>query len=176
MIVVSGSARSGTSMMMQTLVLLGVKTPSTPFIKEHDSIKHMNPKGFYEMYDEVIDGVHHNDYKRMAVKLFPGVLNKTPKDKVSKMIIMQRDRQDAINSFEPARKLLGIDLTSEYIYDTNYAILDNYIVDVEHIFITFAGMVTNPREEILKVIDFLGIEPKEEQINRAIKNIDTWQF
>ena len=176
MIVVSGSCRTGTSMMMQTLVLLGVTSPATPFIKEHNDILHMNPKGFYELHDEVINGVHHNDYKGTAVKLFPGVLNKTPKDKVSKIIVMKRDRQDAINSFEPARKLLGIDLTSEYIYDANYAILDNYIVDVEHIFITFVGMVTNPREEILKVIDFLGIEPSEEQINRAIKNIDTWQF
>lgn len=175
MIVVSGSARCGTSMLMQTLVLLGIPTPAKPFIPEHDKIKNMNPKGFYELNEEVAKGVKHNRYKGMAIKLFPGCLRKTPKKYVEKVIVIKRDKNDAIESFKPAIDILGIKFTPEYIYDTNYHILDNYLSDVEHIFITFVDMVTNPKREIDRIISFLNIEPNEEQINRAIKNIDIWQ-
>ena len=171
MFVVSGSARCGTSMLMQTLILLGVKSPAKPFIKEHKDIINYNPYGFYELHDEVINGIQHHDYKGMAVKLFPGCLQQTPKKYISKMIVCQRNRDEAIKSYEPIRKILGVELTSEYIYDINYSILNDYIIDVEHIFITFADMKSNPKGEIDRIIKFLGINPTDGQIQNAINNI-----
>lgn len=176
MIVVSGSARCGTSMMMQTLVHLGIPTPAKPFIEEHSLILDKNPKGFYELYDEVANGIQHDRYKGMAVKIFPGCLIQTPKEYISKMIVMKRDREEAIQSYEPIRNKLEVQLTSEYIYDANYCILDNYIFDVQHIFVIFADMVTNPKKEIMKIIDFLDIKPTKKQIDNAIKNIDICHY
>ena len=97
-------------MLMQTLILLGVKSPAKSFIDEHKDIIDKNPKGFYELYNEVIDGIQSDKYKGQAVKLFPGCLIKTPKQFISKLIIAKRDRDEAISSYEPLRKTLGVRL------------------------------------------------------------------
>lgn len=175
MICVTGMARTGTSMIMQTLVHLGVPTPSKPFIDEHKLILDKNPKGFYEMYDEVINGINHHKYKGQAVKLFAGCLNQTPKIYVDKVIVMLRDRDDTIKSYTPIHNILNDEYTPEYIYDATYYILDEYLINVNHIFITFEDMLTNPNNEIQKIVKFLGIKPTNKQIFNAIKNIDLCQ-
>jgi hypothetical protein len=174
MYIISGSARTGTSMMMQTLVNLNIKTPAKPFIDEHSDILDKNPKGFYEMYEEVINGIQHDKYKGQAVKLFPGCLIQTPKNLISKLVIMKRDRDSALKSYEPIREILKEEMSGGDIYDVNYLILNDYIVDVDHIFINFEEIVSNPEVEIARLVEFLKIEPTKQQFLNAVNNIDTW--
>jgi len=175
MVIVTGMARTGTSMMMQTLIHLGIETPSKPFLKEHHPIKQYNPKGFYELYEEVIGGIQHDRYKGMAVKLFGGLLFKTPSEYISKLIVMNRNKEDCLKSYTPIWEIMDEGYTPEYIYDANYIIIGSYISNVPHIFINFEDLVTNPKEEVMKVVEFLEINPTEEQFSNAIKNIDIWR-
>ena len=126
-ICVTGSARTGTSMMMQTLINLGYKTPAKKFIKEQKGIEDKNPKGFYELAEEVINGVHHDNYKGQAVKLFPGCLWKTEKEFISKIIICKRNKVDATKSYTPIHKIMEEPYTPSEIYDVNYEIINEYI-------------------------------------------------
>lgn len=176
MIVVSGMARSGTSMMMQTLIHLGLDSPAPDFLPEHKLIKDKNPKGFYELYNEVSNGVHHDMWKGKAVKLFPGCLNQTPKEYVSKVIIMLRDKSDTIKSYAPIHKILKEDYTPEVIFDANYYILDNYTYDVDHIFVNFEDIISNPEKEIERVVEFLNLERDDERVLNAINNIELCHY
>lgn len=172
MIVVSGSARTGTSMMMQTLILLGYKSPAKKFLPEHKDILDCNPNGFYELYDEVINGIQHDKYEGQVVKMFPGCLYQTDKSLVSKIIICVRDKSETIKSYTPIHDILKQERTPEFIYDANYLILNHYIVDVKHIFINFEDIISNPKDTVLSLCEFLEIQPGLCKINNAIKNID----
>jgi len=176
MIVVSGNGRSGTSMMMQTLIHLGFKTPAPNFLPEHKDIMDKNPKGFYELYREVEHGVAHHNWKGQAVKLFPGCLWQTPKEYVSKLIIMRRNREDTIESYRPIHKILSDSYTPEIIFDANNYILDNYTSDVDHIFINFEEITSDPRKEIERVVEFLNLERDENKMLNAINNIDLCHY
>ena len=171
MICVTGSARCGTSMLMQTLIHLGYETPAPKFLKDHELVLDKNPKGFYELYDEVLGGVQHHNYKGMAIKLFGGILASTPKEYISKLIICLRDREDANNSYADIHKKLEEPYTPDYIYDMNYQLIYNYKIDINHIFITFDIMIENPKQEIERLVKFLGINPTKEQMLNAINNI-----
>lgn len=176
MYVVTGMARSGTSMMMQTLIHLGIETPAKPFLKEHNPIKDKNPKGFYELYEEVKGGIQHNNYKGQAVKLFGGSLLRTPSEYISKMIVMKRNKEDCLKSYTPIWEIMKDGYTPEYIYDANYIIIDEYVKKVSHIFINFEELVLAPDYEIMKVIKFLEINPTKKQISNAIKNIEICRY
>lgn len=165
-------ARTGTSAMMQTLIHLGLETPAPPFLEQHAPILDKNPKGFYELYDEVKNGVHDKRYKGKAIKLFGGCLWNTPTQFVSKMIVMKRNKVDTLRSYQPIWEIMKDGYTPEYIYDANYIIIDEYVKKVSHIFINFEEIRSNPKKEIERIVDFLEINPSEEQINNAIKNID----
>lgn len=174
MIIVSGSARTGTSLMMQTLLILGYKSPAKPFIKEHEEIKEHNPKGFYELYHEVMDGVQHHNWKGQAVKLFPSCLVYTPKEYISKLIVCKRNIKDATKSYKPIHKILGGELSPKQAYKVSYKYLDLLVQDVPHIFINFEEITTDPERVIRELVEFLNITPSDKQIKEAIKNIDVW--
>ncbi len=61
MTVFTGCPRSGTSLIGQTLSILGVPMAAPPFIKEHDNIRQFNKKGFYELNIE--EGIKDDRYK-----------------------------------------------------------------------------------------------------------------
>jgi hypothetical protein len=172
MIVVSGSARTGTSMMMQTLLILGYKTPAKKFIKEHEDIIDYNPNGFYELYEEVFNGVNHDKYSGQAVKIFPGQLLLTDKKFISKLIVCTRDKSETISSYKPIHKILNNQYSPEYIYDVSYDILNQYCYNINNIFINFDDMINSPTETILGICDFLEIKPSKRSIDKSIKNID----
>jgi len=175
MIIVTGSARTGTSMMMQTLIHLGYETPAPKFIKEVEKIKDKNPKGFYELAEEVINGIHHDNYKGQVVKLFPGCLWKTEKEFISKIIICKRNKEDATKSYAPIHKKLKEPYTPSEIYDVNYEIINEYVDNIPHIFINFEDIIRNPSQEIAKLVVFLGLwNVSDEKLYEAIKNIDLW--
>lgn len=176
MIVVTGSARTGTSLLMQTLLILGYKTPAKPFLKEHDEIKQYNPKGFFELYHEIMGGVQHHKWEGQAVKLFPSILAFTNIDYISKMIVCKRDIKEATKSYKPIYKILGGFVRPKKAYKDSYKYLEQYVKDVPHIFITFEEITTNPEKVIRELVEFLEITPSEEQIEKAIKNVDVCHY
>lgn len=176
MICVTGSARTGTSMMMQTLVNLGYKTPAPKFFSKDKWLRSKNSKGFYELTTEVENGVKHHNYKGQAIKLFPGCLWETPKEYVDKLIICYRNPTDATKSYTPIHKYLKEPYTPLQIYNANYSLIEEYIDGVNHIFINFDVMITNPKIEIDRLVEFLGIHPSEEVIEKTIKNINVCHY
>jgi hypothetical protein len=172
MIIVTGSPRSGTSMMMQTLIRLGLKTPAKKFTKEHNDIINYNVGGFYELGVECHEGINHQDYKGQAVKMFPPELYLTNQKYVDKIIVCVRDRDSTINSYRPIHKILNQDSNPEDIYDACYQIISVLITQKPHIFITFEDIINKPERIILSLCDFLNISPTSIQINDSIKNIN----
>jgi len=172
MIVVTGAPRTGTSMMMQTLLELGFNTPAEKFIDEHKEIIDRNPKGFYEMTSQIINGIHTNEYKGQCIKLFPPELYRTNQDLVDKIIVCVRDKDSALNSYSDIHKILKQSYTPEEVYDMCYTIIDTIVMYKQHIFINFEDIISNQKAVIKEVCDFLKINPSQNQIDNAIKNID----
>ena len=172
MIVVTGAARTGTSLMIQTLLCLGYKTPAKKFLPEHKGVEQYNTNGFYELYHEVINGIQHDRYKGQAVKIFPSCLNLTPTKHISKIIVCTRDMEDACKSYIPVKKVLGGPLSAKEAFEDSYIFLNEYINGINHIFINFDDIIDNPKKVILELCDFLDISPSKEQISKAIKNVN----
>lgn len=173
MIVVTGAPRTGTSMMMQTLVNLGYKTPAPKFNSVTETIKNYNVKGFYETpLEERAWGIRHGDYKGQAMKLFPGELWYTNPVFIDKIIVCKRPMDDTMKSYREIHKILKQELTPEEVYSMCYSIIDNIIVEKPHIFINFDDINSKPKEIILSLCEFLEINPDEGKISNAIKNID----
>lgn len=175
-ICVTGSGRDGTSLMMQTLKILGVPVAAPDFIKEHDKIRQFNPKGFYELPD-LEHGIKDDRYDGMAVKMFPATLENTPKELIGKIIRMSRNPTDAAISYCPLKDVLeDTKLSAFEIIKFNNSYLDKYLLERNHILVKFEHFLENPFDVIEMVIDYLDITPSLSQIADAYRNIDTIQI
>lgn len=172
MIVVTGAPRTGTSMMMQTLIKLGYNTPATKFIEEHKDIIDYNINGFYELGEECYNGIHHDEYKGQAVKLFPPELALSNPKHVDKIIVCKRQKDSALETYREVHKILKQDFTPEAIYEMCYKIINLLLKEKPHIFITFEDIIVKPEEVISDLCEFLEINPTQEQLDNSIKNIN----
>jgi hypothetical protein len=110
MIVVTGAGRSGTSLMMQTLSLLGIPMLGEPsnnnvlvgYDKSKDDdltrlAKELNPKGYWEIsIDDLKEGLPNSfnqDVSGKAIKLFPGFFCIVNIHDIEKLIICKRKDQ-----------------------------------------------------------------------------------
>lgn len=177
MIVITG-LRSGTSLMMQTLKLLGF--PVTGFLFHDDFIhKELNPKGYYDLpINEVINGLNTDIYKGKAVKLAGTQLYKTNPKYVSKIINCKRCPSEAIKSVKKLlwyeENMTGVEPTdknAEVVYRINLLYAKRYIEEnnIPHISIYYEEMLLDPKGTILKVKDYLEIET---DISNAVLNVD----
>ena len=158
--------------MVQTLLLLGYKTPAKQFLPEHEEIKKYNPKGYYELYHEVMNGVQHHRWKGQVVKLFPSSLAYTPPKNISKIIICKRSKLRALSSYKPLHKILGGHYSPRKAYNVNYKFLEQYIKELPHIFVTFEEITSDPEKVIKQLCEFLEIKPSKDQIENTIKNVE----
>jgi len=106
-VIVTGTPRSGTSLMMQVLKAMGcdVAGRSDPWVKANpkrdkrreDRAKSLNPKGFYEDARIVMRGIPEDKADHYAGKvvkvMFPG-LGRTPMGSVDKIILCLRDPRE----------------------------------------------------------------------------------
>lgn len=173
MLVVTGSPRTGTSAMMQTLKILGIEPVSPAFLDEHKNIKKYNKKGFYEPNLEGVMNLEDSPTK--VVKLFGSCLPYVKKDIVNKLIIMKRDKHKATKSYRPI--LMDIDegdVEAEFVYDVCYDIIAGYKDDIPNIEVNYEDLLENPEKEIERIVEFLQINNINSE--EAVKNIDkTWQ-
>lgn len=173
MIVVTGSARTGTSMMMQTLVHLGYPTVAPPFIKEHKNIREANPKGFYELNMADLMNVSSVDVGK-AIKVFGNAIPFFDKSLIHKLIVMKRNRERAIVSSVPVfNGLSESHVDPALVYDSSYKIIDCITSDVSTIFINFEDVIANPEKEINRLVEFLERDFDNSKIRKAINNINT---
>ena len=177
MIVVTGSARSGTSMMMQTLQILGVPIVGEDFSETNRFAG--NVKGYYELPpEEIAGGIKNDRFEGKGVKLFGQGLLKTEEQYIDKVIICERNREDSIKSFMRLLRITPVDIApirsnAEQIIDINRKIVDSYakVSDKPVFRVSFKGMLYSAEKVIKNLCEFLGIEPSEEQLKEASENV-----
>ena len=151
MIVVTGSCRTGTSLMMQILREMEIPVVGQAF---HDDFSHidLNPWGYWELpIAETINGVNTNEYDGMAVKLFGLQLSRTNPKYVEFAIVCRRNEDDAIDStvklLDRDGHRLGLDATREMaslIYYSNYALIQQCLnLGISYMEVDFEDSVNN---------------------------------
>ena len=159
---VTGAPRSGTSLLMQTLKLLGVRVDAPAFIPEHDGIREYNKKGFYEL--NLTEGI--DDSYKGAVKLFGAQFAFTDKNILNKIIYRHRNREDAIDSF------LRFEPRAQEIYDANDTLIRAELKGVGHLKISYEEFLSDAHGTILKIIAYLEIWPTLEKVRAAVENVE----
>lgn len=172
MIVCTGIPRSGTSIVMQTLNLLGVPMAAEPFLPEHENIKQFNPNGFYET--KVNHGIKDERFKGKAVKLFGFDFHQTDNSLISKVIYVTRNRAEAIASYDKVRKFLPhCELTSAVVYDGNENYIKEKLKTVDYLEVSLEAIRQNPVTFVNSLIIYTGINPSDKEISAAINNIES---
>ena len=189
MILVTGSGRSGTSLMMQSLGLLGLPLAGVPF---HDDfpVHELNPKGYYDLpFNTMLLGVG-KEYEGSVVKLFGKWLKQADHTIVSHVIVCRRKdtaAQDASlkNAFQKetqvrtasvvrAKFLENIPEDCEYrrVRKNNYREVRNFTN--KHTLPThtvwFEDFKEHPVTTLKDLTVFLGIEGVD--LEDAINNVD----
>lgn len=169
MIVVTGAPRTGTSLVMQTLALLGVPMAAPKFIPLHEPIRHFNPNGFYEL--EFYGGIKTNEYKDKAIKLFGYQYATTDKSLISKTIITTRNKDEAVNSYNKLSSLLPEEyhVNASDLYDANVFYINS--VKDDYLELDLNEIKDDKYSAIEKIISYLGIKPNDVKINKSLNNI-----
>jgi len=176
MIIVTG-LRSGTSLMMQTLKILGVPITGTAYHKEF-SHKDLNPKGYWTLpMSETLGGITDHRYKGMAVKLGGGDLSTTNPDFVDKVIWCKRNKDSCVQSImklmEVDFDIIGID-PSEKNAETVYTLNEFFTIAFktkekkEFLDIMYEDFYKRPEKTVNSIAQFIGTDC---QIEKCIENI-----
>jgi hypothetical protein len=79
-----------------------------------------------------------------------------------------RPLADSIDSL----RRLGRSVNGEFLQGTLMAALDRFFAGREHLGVEFADLMTNPRREVERLIDYLRITADGERIESAIRFIE----
>lgn len=177
MIIVTGTGRCGTSMVMQTLKILGVGVTGEKFSGQN--IPECNPKGYYELDPNVINkGIKSNKYKGLAVKMCSTSISNTPDGVIDKIILCVRPAKAVIRSYKKFLELspTGVKPTiknARRIYEYNRDLLARRIMGTSKdvLVINFDDMLINTVDNIHKICIFLNIARDTDKIAEAIENI-----
>ena len=170
--IVTGLPRSGTSLMMQILDRTSLPI-LTDGIRKKDT---NNPEGYYEL--EAVKGIIKdnsflNEAQGKVVKIIAPLPLFLDKNLTYRILFMRRDITEILRSQE---KMIGKNQTSEYekfasIYEQHlkktYAFLDEN--SIPFIDIWYDKLVSNPDNEIKKIIDFLNITADLKELSNVIK-------
>ena len=177
MIAITGSIRTGTSLLMQTLRLLGLPIAGTAY---HDDFPDadLNPNGYWELPKaETLQGINSNEYHGKCVKLFGLQLHRTNPLFVNSVIVCRRNREDAVASSIKLLERRGKDIglgsdkkTAEGIYDKNYSYIDWFLLRsmLPCIYVSYEEMLARPERSISMISCFVGAKVESEA---ALKNI-----
>ena len=179
MIVVTGSARTGTSLTMRILKKIGVEVPAPQFDPRLEPVREYNPQGFFEAPNQQISGIQSYEFKGKAVKLFGYALSITPKQYVSKVIVCTRDRTEAVKSSVPMYDILFNRLYGqndakgyEYVYyDEHYKHIKKYVADMDYMELKLEHTKYNPRREIGRIAEFLDIDLNQLVLDDLVRTI-----
>lgn len=165
--VVSGLPRSGTSMMMQILDAGGLK-PVTDNIRLADA---SNSKGYFE--HEAVKALSKGDYECLknaqgrAIKVISSLLKHLPSDQQYKVIFMQRELDDVLDSQD--KMLLSLNKPSnsqdnkklKQLYLQHLSNISNWLAQQNHIevlYVNYTEVLKEPNKQISLIANFLKIE------------------
>ena len=175
MIVVTGTFRSGTSLMMQTLQKLGINIAGNEF--DVWNKKEFNPRGYWELpVKEVVEGVKSNKYEGQGVKLFVQGLTKTNPNLISRAIRCTRWKRAAVISFmkllqaSPNCGIPGTRNVCDQLYDVHHEFVETYLDtnNIPYINVDFEDMLRDPKKQISRIVKLLGLKT---DTKLAIENV-----
>ena len=165
--IVSGLERSGTSLMMQIL-----EKANFPLIYD-DKRKpdQHNPKGYYEVSKGLIinnlfnNRFNPNTYKGKFVKITSYGLQYLPKAKY-KILYMTRDIYEVWKSQERMIRInsMKVSVSDEKMRDILRKMNEEAISyindrdDIEYLIVSYNNLMSNPKEELQKISDFLNFD------------------
>jgi hypothetical protein len=178
MIVVTGTPRSGTSMLMQTLGILGIPLAGEQF--SETNLPKNNPKGYWELPKaEVFTGVKSHKYKGMAVKLMANELIYTKPSFISKILFITRYQNYAVKSYlkclhdNSPYNVKVTRVNCDKLYEWALECAEKYIKNnpsIPCIKFDYKEFLKNTENEISRLSGFLDIKVN---LKEAIANIDT---
>ena len=173
--IVSGLERSGTSMLMQIIKSGGLPIGFDKKRPADDS----NPKGYYELeggkiINKLMDGSFSlYDYKGKFIKITTFGIKYLPPGKY-KIIYSERNIEEILDSMEKmmGKKDENREITKEAFIKLNSMIKKQLIEreDVEVLFVNYNQIITNPKENIRKIVKFLDLE--DEILEKMIDAVD----
>lgn len=189
-ILVTGEPRSGTSLMMQTLSILGFPIAGEKFPEHFLSEKNLNPKGFYEIPGTVSKGVKEiGPYSGKAIKVICNGAYQhdgigTPDSIVSKYILCVRNPYSVAKSQNDLKtnvKVCGDEWSKPNLksivvrYIIEYGKFLDYVFsnDLSHkiISVDYDDMRLNTKGVIERISVHLNINPANELKDKAVQNI-----
>jgi hypothetical protein len=176
-IIVTG-LRSGTSLMLQTLRLLGFPITGYAF---HDEFMHkeLNPKGYFNLpMSETLGGIKHHEYIGKAVRLGGADLNSTNPKFINKVIWCRRNPEECKKSI---MKMLLADYdiiklepnneNAEKIYLINTLFTQKFLDknEIPCLEIYYEEMLLDTKNTINKIKKFVRTDC---DIDKAVNNVD----
>jgi len=173
MIIVTGNGRTGTSLAMQTLKLLGLPVAGHKFLQEFGD-KTFNPKGFYDLpCNETANGIPIK-YKDNVVKANLIALENTDKTLIEKVFFCVRNIEDVVKS---QKKVLGEfaeeinadeNTLREAFHYTNNRIRE-YVTGLPFMYINYSRMINDTNNAISEIANFLDCKS---DLKNAILNVE----
>ena len=161
-IIVSGLPRSGTSMMMQMLKDAGVEI----LADEKRKADRNNPKGYLELQavkklDK--DNSCLENVEGKAVKVISHLLEYLPEDKNYKIIFMDRNMDEIIQSQQKMLKKELNDFPPEVVnaFKKEIKNVELWVEEndnIEMIRINYSDVIREPEERVQKILDFLNLD------------------
>lgn len=189
MILVTGSGRAGTSLLMQTLKIWKLPIAGIPFHPDFP-VKSLNPKGYYDLpYQVLIAGVG-LQFKGMVVKVYGRWLNKVASEYVSKVIVCRRrslkEQDDSLmKAYEAEAKVSSSSQEREESLENpptlqklgvmrreNYRKVRKFLKKNKHVdsmTIYFEDILSKPEDMMKDLVHFLDIDV---DITEAVNNVD----
>ncbi len=160
--IISGLERSGTSMLMQILNIGGI-----PIAYDNSrAADEFNPKGYFELEDgKIINKLINKSfplekYKGKFIKITSYGLKFLPKGRY-KIIYSERDFDEIVDSMQ---RMIGKTDENRDESKKNLIKLNNLIKkqiqkekEIEVLFVNYNSILTNPKDNIKKILDFLNL-------------------
>lgn len=198
--IVTGEPRSGTSLMMQTLKLLGVNVLGKEYprvinndIRKTERAKKLNPKGFYEIPGIVINGIKKeniNNFIGKTVKIIVTGLPKTDISTVGKIILCLRDPREIAVSQKNLTSGLSVANGDKWVYANEVRktlpnlytnrmgrfliwLSNNRNICSKILPVDYFDMINKSKSKIDTIIKFLNLSCSKKQKIDALDNISS---
>jgi len=173
-IVVSGLPRSGTSLMMQMLNRGGIEVV-TDEIRTADAD---NPRGYFEF--EAVkrtrqDSAWITAARGRAVKLVSPLLYDLPNSESYRVLFMQRDIEEVLDSQETMLQRLGRPAVPREQIRASFGVhlerLYRWLPQQPHmrtLMVSYNRLLSDPDHDIPAIVDFLGGQPDAHSMRAAV--------